>query len=131
MHASLVASRLDLLETGSGHWQPWRPPTISRLSVGTCLVVLVCLRVPAHHVLRLLRFRPPNSLELREGSDIVVAFDDNLKTVQLKSAAASTGPEKDGFTFDRVFPMNTKQHEVFDYGVKRWVAYHLILRNES
>ncbi|KAI0062276.1 kinesin heavy chain [Artomyces pyxidatus] len=66
------------------------------------------------------RFRPPNSIEQREGSEIVVAFDENLQTVQLRSisAQASTGPEKDGFTFDRVFPMGTQQHEVFDYGVK-------------
>jgi kinesin family protein 5 len=64
------------------------------------------------------RFRPPNSLELREGSDIVVSFDDEFKLVQLKSAQLSSGPERDGFVFDRVFPMNTKQHEVFDYGVK-------------
>jgi kinesin family member 5 len=64
------------------------------------------------------RFRPPNSLELREGSEIVVAFDDNLQTVQLRSAQVSSGPEKDGFTFDRVFPMGTQQQEVFDYGVK-------------
>ena len=62
----------------------------------------------------------PNALELREGSEIVVAFDDNLKSVQLKSMVNSTGPERDGFTFDRVFPMTTKQHEVFDYGVKRY-----------
>lgn len=64
------------------------------------------------------RFRPPNSLELREGGEIVVSFDDNFKVVQLRSAQLSTGPEKDGFNFDRVFPMNTKQVEVFDYGVK-------------
>ncbi|OAX44670.1 kinesin heavy chain [Rhizopogon vinicolor AM-OR11-026] len=64
------------------------------------------------------RFRPPNSLELREGGDIVVAFDENLQTVQMKNSQAVSGPEKDGFTFDRVFPMGTKQHEVFDYGVK-------------
>ncbi|TEB35912.1 kinesin-domain-containing protein [Coprinellus micaceus] len=36
----------------------------------------------------------------------------------MKSAAVSTGPEKDGFTFDRVFPMGTKQEEIFEYGVK-------------
>lgn len=64
------------------------------------------------------RFRPPNSIEMREGGDIVVSFDDSFKTVQLKSAQLSTGPEKDGFTFDRIFPMGTKQIEVFDYGVK-------------
>ena len=26
--------------------------------------------------------------------------------------------KRDGFTFDRIFPPGTKQHEVFDYGVK-------------
>ncbi|KAF8964703.1 kinesin heavy chain [Flammula alnicola] len=62
------------------------------------------------------RFRPVNSIEMREGGDIVVSFDDNLQTTYLKSAQVSSGPEKDGFTFDRVFPMATKQHEVFDYG---------------
>jgi len=57
-------------------------------------------------------------LEIREGGEIIVSFDDNLQTVQLRSAQVSSGPEKDGFSFDRVFPMGTKQHEVFDYGVK-------------
>lgn len=64
------------------------------------------------------RFRPPNAIETREGGEICVSFDDNLQTVQLRSAAVGSGPEKDGFTFDRVFPMGTKQQEVFDYGVK-------------
>ncbi|PFH54337.1 hypothetical protein AMATHDRAFT_53266 [Amanita thiersii Skay4041] len=64
------------------------------------------------------RFRPPNAIELREGGEIVVSFDDNLQSVYMKSANLATGPEKDGFTFDRVFPMGTKQQEVFDYGVK-------------
>ena len=67
---------------------------------------------------RICRFRPPNAIEQREGSEIVVAFSDDLSTVQLKSAQLSSGPERDGFKFDRVFPMGTKQHEVFDYGVK-------------
>ncbi|KAF8628371.1 hypothetical protein AX15_003901 [Amanita polypyramis BW_CC] len=64
------------------------------------------------------RFRPPNTIELREGGEIVVSFDDNLQTVYMKSAQLASGPEKDGFTLDRVFPMGTKQQEVFDYGVK-------------
>ena len=55
---------------------------------------------------------------MREGGEIVVTFDENLKTVQMRSAQLSQGPEKDGFTFDRIFPPGTKQHEVFDYGVK-------------
>ncbi|KAH9951940.1 kinesin heavy chain [Amylocystis lapponica] len=64
------------------------------------------------------RFRPTNSVEQREGSEIVVSFAENLQTVQLRSAQLGSGPEKDGFTFDRVFPPGTKQQEVFDYGVK-------------
>lgn len=57
-------------------------------------------------------------MELREGGEIVVSFDENLQTVKMKSVLVASGVEKDGFTFDRVFPMETKQHEVFDYGVK-------------
>lgn len=64
------------------------------------------------------RFRPQNSIENREGGEIVVSFDENFKTVKLRSAQLSQGPEKDGFNFDRVFPMGTNQIEVFDYGVK-------------
>lgn len=67
---------------------------------------------------RTIRFRPVNSIEAREGGDIVVSFDDKFQTVQLRSAQLSSGPEKDGFTFDRVFPMGTQQQEVFDYGIK-------------
>ena len=59
-----------------------------------------------------------NKIEEREGGEIVVSFSENLQTVALRSAQVSSGPEKDGFTFDRVFPMQTKQHEIFEYGVK-------------
>jgi kinesin family member 5 len=59
------------------------------------------------------RFRPVNSIEQREGGEIVAQFEDTRTTVVMRNAS-----EKDGFTFDRVFPMGTKQHEVFDYGVK-------------
>jgi kinesin family protein 5 len=47
-----------------------------------------------------------------------VGFDDDLTTVRLKNATGLAGPEKDGFTFDRVFAMGTAQKEVFDYGIK-------------
>ncbi|KAJ3919121.1 kinesin heavy chain [Lentinula edodes] len=74
------------------------------------------------------RFRPPNSIEQREGGENVVAFNDDLTTVQLRSLQSSTGPDRDGFTFDRVFPMGTQQQEVFDYGVKECVilTFHVI-----
>ncbi|KAF8212189.1 kinesin heavy chain [Mycena galopus ATCC 62051] len=64
------------------------------------------------------RFRPLNALEQKEGPDIVTTFSDDLTTVQMRSQAVGSGPEKDGFTFDRVFPILTQQTEVFDYGVK-------------
>ena len=47
-----------------------------------------------------------------------MSFDENLQTARMKSAAAG---ERDGFTFDRVFPMATQQNEGFDYGVKECV----------
>ena len=40
----------------------------------------------------------------------------------MRSAQLGSGPERDGFTFDRAFPPGTKQHEVFDYGVKEYVV---------
>ncbi|KAK7020574.1 kinesin heavy chain [Favolaschia claudopus] len=64
------------------------------------------------------RFRPLNATEQREGPDIVATFSDDLTTVHMRSADAGSGPEKDGFTFDRIFSMQTRQHEVFDYGIK-------------
>lgn len=47
-----------------------------------------------------------------------MSFSDNLQTAMMRNSQTVSGPEKDGFTFDRVFPMGTKQLEVFDYGVK-------------
>lgn len=64
------------------------------------------------------RFRPQNAIENREGGETVVSFAENLKTVNLRSTSGTSGAEKDGFVFDRVFPMGTPQHELFDYGVK-------------
>jgi kinesin family protein 5 len=68
------------------------------------------------------RFRPPNSLEMREGGDIVVEFDgppdsNSHTTVKVKGAAA----EASGFTFDKVFGMNTRQQDVFEFGIKETV----------
>lgn len=33
-------------------------------------------------------------------------------------ADSPAGPEKDGFSFDRVFDTDTKQEDIFDFGVK-------------
>lgn len=65
------------------------------------------------------RFRPPNALELREsGGESIVQIDEDGTNVKLRSQEAMKGPEAHGFTFDRVFQMETKQQEVFEFGVK-------------
>ncbi|KAF9357105.1 hypothetical protein BGX34_009598 [Mortierella sp. NVP85] len=58
------------------------------------------------------RFRPQNALEIREGGQPVVTFDDNGQSVKVDS--------KDypgSFTFDRVFPWESKQKDVFEYSI--------------
>ena len=65
-----------------------------------------------------IRFRPPNALELREGGDIVVQVDDDNTTVRMRSQETMKGPEAAGFAYDRVFGMTTRQEEVFEYGVR-------------
>ncbi|PWN30366.1 kinesin-domain-containing protein [Jaminaea rosea] len=67
------------------------------------------------------RFRPPNALELKEGGDIVVEFDEGENTTVKLRGGPTTGPEANGFTFDRVFPMNTRQQDVFEFGIKETV----------
>lgn len=65
------------------------------------------------------RFRPPNALELKEaGNEPIVIINDEGNSVKLKSQEGMKGPDAAGFTFDRVFPMDTRQVEVFEYGVK-------------
>lgn len=71
------------------------------------------LNLPA--IIDITRFRPQNALEIRENGEIIVAFDENQQNVKVKTAGVA---EKDGFNFDRVFPMETKQYEVFEYGVQ-------------
>ncbi|KAK4051378.1 hypothetical protein OIV83_002862 [Microbotryomycetes sp. JL201] len=65
------------------------------------------------------RFRPPNALELREtGGEFIVQIDPDGTNVKLKSQDMMKGPDAQGFTFDKVFQMDTKQVEVFEFGVK-------------
>ncbi|KDE06743.1 kinesin heavy chain [Microbotryum lychnidis-dioicae p1A1 Lamole] len=62
------------------------------------------------------RFRPPNALELREtGGDSIIVIDEEGTNVKIKGLS---GADAQGFTFDRAFQMDTKQVEVFEYGVK-------------
>lgn len=66
------------------------------------------------------RFRPMNRMELENASEECVAIDDatTVRMRTLAAAGAASGPEKDGFTFDRVFPSDSRQVEIFDFGVK-------------
>ncbi|KAK7956272.1 kinesin heavy chain [Apiospora aurea] len=58
------------------------------------------------------RFRPQNKVELASGGQPIVTFDGD-DTCNLNSAEA-TG----GFTFDRVFDMQSQQSTIFDYSIK-------------
>ncbi|KAL8280862.1 hypothetical protein RQP46_006866 [Phenoliferia psychrophenolica] len=64
------------------------------------------------------RFRPPNALELREtGGESIVQIDEAGTTVKMKGQESMKGPDAQGFTFDRAFQMDTKQAEVYTYGI--------------
>ncbi|KAI9474096.1 MAG: kinesin heavy chain [Benjaminiella poitrasii] len=58
------------------------------------------------------RFRPQNSLEIREGGVPVISIDEEGTNVQIKGEANSA------FAFDKVFGMNTPQKDVFEYSIK-------------
>lgn len=62
----------------------------------------------------LVRFRPPNALEQREGGKIVVDIDDSNTNVKLTSTSDPPG----GFNYDRAFGMESTQEEIFEYGVR-------------
>ncbi|GMK55466.1 hypothetical protein CspeluHIS016_0205220 [Cutaneotrichosporon spelunceum] len=64
------------------------------------------------------RFRPMNRMEAEAKSERCVAITDDSLTVAMKSAGSLAGPEKDGFTFDRVFDEESTQQDIFDFGVK-------------
>lgn len=47
-----------------------------------------------------------------------MSIDEQGTTVQIRVQETLKGPDANGFTFDRAFQMDTKQVEVFEYGVK-------------
>ncbi|KXS99261.1 hypothetical protein AC578_6189 [Pseudocercospora eumusae] len=61
------------------------------------------------------RFRPQNKVEAAAGSEPIVDFtSEDTCTINSKEASGS-------FTFDRIFPTNTQQHDVFDYSIRSTV----------
>ncbi|KAM0708649.1 hypothetical protein Q7P35_005301 [Cladosporium inversicolor] len=58
------------------------------------------------------RFRPQNRIERDANSEQIVSFP-SQEGLTLTSKDASAA-----FTFDRVFPTNTAQHDVFDYSIR-------------
>ena len=61
------------------------------------------------------RFRPQSQIELAAGSEPIVEFTgEDTCTVSSREASGA-------FTYDRVFPTNARQHEVFDYSIRSTV----------
>lgn len=58
------------------------------------------------------RFRPQNRIERESNSEQVVNFESQ------ESLKVATKDASSAFTFDRVFPTNTAQHDVFDYSIR-------------
>ncbi|KAL0254443.1 Kinesin heavy chain [Diplodia seriata] len=58
------------------------------------------------------RFRPQNKIEIASGGEPIVSFQSE-DTCSIKSNEASGD-----FTFDRVFGMTSRQHEIFDYSIR-------------
>lgn len=66
-----------------------------------------------------------NRMETEAKSDKCIQISDDQQTAFMKNAASLAGPEKDGFSFDRVFDTDTKQEDIFDFGVKTIVEGEL------
>lgn len=61
------------------------------------------------------RFRPQNKVEVANGGQPVVEFEGD-DTVKVSSTEANAP-----FTFDRVFPTESQQHEIFDFSIRSTV----------
>ncbi|KAL4798450.1 P-loop containing nucleoside triphosphate hydrolase protein [Aspergillus venezuelensis] len=66
---------------------------------------------PSNTIKVVARFRPQNKVELGSGGQPIVKFE-NEETCSLDSKEASGS-----FTFDRVFPMDSKQNDVFNFSI--------------
>ncbi|WVO17001.1 hypothetical protein L204_104687 [Cryptococcus depauperatus] len=64
------------------------------------------------------RFRPMNRMEIEAKSEPCIDISEDYTAVQMRNSTSLAGPEKDGFTFDRVFDTSTRQEDIFNWGVK-------------
>ncbi|KAL4808072.1 P-loop containing nucleoside triphosphate hydrolase protein [Aspergillus unguis] len=67
---------------------------------------------PSNTIKVVARFRPQNKVELASGGQPIVDFE-NEETCAINSKEASGA-----FTFDRVFPMDSKQTDVFNFSIQ-------------
>ncbi|KAF5857385.1 hypothetical protein ETB97_005877 [Aspergillus alliaceus] len=58
------------------------------------------------------RFRPQNKVELSSGGEPIVDFENE------QSCAINSKEGTGSFTFDRVFPMDSKQTDIFDFSIR-------------
>ncbi|KAB8075499.1 P-loop containing nucleoside triphosphate hydrolase protein [Aspergillus leporis] len=58
------------------------------------------------------RFRPQNKVELSSGGEPIVDFENE------QSCAINSREGTGSFTFDRVFPMDSKQTDIFDFSIR-------------
>ncbi|KAL3464568.1 kinesin-domain-containing protein [Aspergillus heterothallicus] len=66
---------------------------------------------PSNTIKVVARFRPQNKVELASGGQPIVDFE-NEQTCSINSKEASGA-----FTFDRVFPMDSKQTDIFNFSI--------------
>ncbi|KAF4554390.1 Kinesin heavy chain-like protein 1 [Elsinoe fawcettii] len=62
------------------------------------------------------RFRPQNKIELASGGNPIVEFESE-DTCKVQSKEGGSG----SFTFDRVFGMDSRQQDIFDYSIRSTV----------
>ncbi|KAF3051745.1 Kinesin heavy chain [Didymella keratinophila] len=92
---------LKLLLRTSIHWSPVRGVLVALLTGSRSNTIKVVAR-----------FRPQNKVEIASGGEPIVDFKSE-DTCSINSKEASGA-----FTFDRVFDMNSRQVDVFDYSIR-------------
>ncbi|KAK9452750.1 P-loop containing nucleoside triphosphate hydrolase protein [Dipodascopsis uninucleata] len=61
------------------------------------------------------RFRPENTIERQQGGSCIISFNGD------DTCSLETRDFSGNFTFDRVFPMESRQNEIFEYSIRSTV----------